>query len=211
LEHRCRGESSHLGSSSDELIERLFTGEREVTNRRLIGYDSSDDSPADERLMIWSSMTSSDLVEVNDIAGRVHVDHPEDAAVFAERLELYPAGCFSLRHTDKLVGYVISHPWHRQSPPPLNTLLLQMPVAASTYYIHDIALLPEARGSGMASVIVPALVDAAKSQSLPSLSLVAVNQSVVFWERHKFRVLVDGQLDEKLRSYEDARFMVRDL
>ena len=44
------------------------------------------------------------------------------------------------------------------------------------------------------------------------MSLVAVNGSQGFWERHDFTVVDAPDLNEKLRSYEDAaRLMVRRL
>ncbi|WP_163284764.1 GNAT family N-acetyltransferase, partial [Enterobacter hormaechei] len=72
----------------------------------------------------------------------------------------------------------------------------------------DIALLPEARGSGAASAIVATLVAHATAQGLPGLSLVAVNSSQGFWQRHGFSVHADPALTDKLASYEtDARLM----
>ncbi len=44
----------------------------------------------------WRRMTRSDLAKVERIGETVHPDYPEDAAVIAERLQLYPAGCFVL-------------------------------------------------------------------------------------------------------------------
>lgn len=162
--------------------------------------------------MNWHSMTAEDLQAVNAMAGRVHVNFPEDEAIFAERLRLYPSGCFALHHDTSRVGYIISHPWHLLKPPGLNELLNEIPLPASTYYIHDIALLPEARNSRAASVVVEALATHAASKNLPSMSLVAVDDSVRFWERNRFKVVTEPSLEEKLRSYDDdARFMVRDI
>ncbi len=42
---------------------------------------------------LWRAMTPGDLPAVLAIADVVHPDYPEDAAIFAERLALYPAGC----------------------------------------------------------------------------------------------------------------------
>jgi ribosomal protein S18 acetylase RimI-like enzyme len=162
--------------------------------------------------MIWQPMQSDDLPAVNAIADRVHTDYPEDEAVFAERLNIYPAGCFTLRDDKLTVGYIISHPWHFKKPPKLNALIDAVPALASTYYIHDIALLPEARNTGAASTIVKTLAAHAEDQKSPNISLVAVNNSVQFWERHNFRVLIDTELDKQLKSYDDnAKFMVREI
>ena len=76
--------------------------------------------------------------------------------------------------------------------------------------LHDIALLPQARGTGAAKAVIALLADRAMASGLPNLSLIAVNDSASFWQRHGFAVTPDPALDKKLRSYdESARFMVR--
>ncbi|CCD91606.1 conserved hypothetical protein [Bradyrhizobium sp. ORS 375] len=158
----------------------------------------------------WRAMTSSDLAAVDAIAARVHPDYPEDTSVFAERLRLHSEGCRILAAA-AVVGYVISHPWHLGPPPALNVLIGSIPEAASTYYIHDLALLPEARGSGAAVGIVTMLVAHARKLGLPSVSLVAVNGSAPFWAKQGFAV-VGEPADHKLMSYgADARLMRRHL
>lgn len=158
----------------------------------------------------WRPMRNSDLGRVSAIAASVHPDFPEDDAVFAERLALHPAGCFMLEAADQPAGYLLSHPWRFGQLPALNALLGRLPDAPSTYYLHDVALLPAARGSGAASAIVAALVSHAAGQGLPNLSLVAVNGSQGFWQRHGFSVHADPALADKLASYDaDARLMVR--
>lgn len=155
--------------------------------------------------MPWRAMEPDHLPEVRAIADRVHLNYPEDEVVFSERLELYPEGCFVLeRPRDGLAGYIVSHPWHFNKPPALNVLVGAVPEPASTYYIHDIALLPEARGNGAASEVVLKLVRYAAKAGFPNLSLVAVSNSAKFWERHGFRTLDDADLNQKLASY-DAR------
>ena len=110
----------------------------------------------------------------------------------------------------RLIGYILSHPWTYAAPPALNSLLGALPNPPTTYYIHDIALLPEARGTGAANMVVRQLIALAEYLRLPNLSLVAVNNSVAFWRRHGFVLTPVASLDAKLRSYdEEARFMVR--
>ena len=46
--------------------------------------------------MPWRPMTPEDLPQVQVLADRIHVDHPEDFEVLAERQRLYPQGCFML-------------------------------------------------------------------------------------------------------------------
>ncbi|HEX4505004.1 MAG TPA: GNAT family N-acetyltransferase [Alphaproteobacteria bacterium] len=160
---------------------------------------------------IWRPMAPADLPALLAVADIVHPSYPEDAAVFEERLALFPAGCLVLElPSTNLIGYILSHPWTYAAPPALNSLLRALPMPPTTYYIHDIALLPEARGTGAANAVVAQLIELAQTLHLPNLSLVAVNNSVAFWQRHGFVLTAIPALDAKLRSYDEAaRFMVR--
>lgn len=157
-------------------------------------------------------MTPADLPAVQALADVIHPDFPEDAAVFSDRLALHPAGCFILNGSTGTVGYVLSHPWLDRQPPKLNAILGQPATDASTYYIHDLALLPAARKSGAAAAIVEILATHASALQLHNMTLVAVNNSVHFWRRQGFDIVVDPDLDRQLRSYDaQACFMRREL
>ncbi|MGI6244235.1 MAG: GNAT family N-acetyltransferase [Pseudochelatococcus sp.] len=161
---------------------------------------------------VWRAMEPDDLGDVHAIGERVHPGYPERIEVFAERLRLYPAGCLVLEREEEMAGYVVSHPWHPMMPPRLDSLVVAMPTFPATFYIHDLALLPAARGSGAGGRAVAHLVDHAAAIGLADLSLVAVNASVPFWERQAFAVVDDARLAASLRSYDaDARFMIRQL
>ena len=160
----------------------------------------------------WRPLAPADLPAVETIAAKVHPDFFESPEVFAERRALYPKGTLLLDVDDKPAGYVLSHPWHFRSLPALNSLLGAIPRDADTYYIHDLALLPRARGTGAAGAIVQRLTDWAGNEGFPTMSLVAVNGSVGFWEKQGFVPIDAPELAEKLASYEDAaRFMVKTL
>ncbi len=161
--------------------------------------------------MPWRTMTSMDLAQVQALADTIHVSHPEDPEVLAERQRLYPQGCLMLVEDGRAIGYALTHPWHGE-PPPLNRLLREIPAGATTYYIHDVALLPEARGRGYAVEAVDQLTAHAHEAGFGKLSLVAVNKSQSFWEKAGFRVIAAPGLHEKLASYgPDAVLMMRDL
>ena len=160
----------------------------------------------------WRLLTAYDLPAVEAIAGTVHRDFFERPEVLAERQRLYHNGCYLLELNEKPVGYVLSHPWTYASLPALDTLLGQLPAHPDTYYLHDLCLLPVARRIGAAGKILGALAKHAAAQGYPTMSLVAVNGSVPFWERHGFAVTDEPALYAKLLSYEQgARYMVRRL
>lgn len=157
----------------------------------------------------WRPLLADDLPALAKVAEKVHPDFPEDDAVFAERLALAPDWCFALADRKTLYGYILSHPWQDGPPPKLNSLLGALPAPAPIAYIHDLALLPEARGSGQASLIVNRLISQANSAGLRAIGLVAVSGSTPFWERQGFGVT---PLPSALASYgDDARYMRRDL
>lgn len=160
----------------------------------------------------WRLMQQSDLDEVHDMSCVVHPDFPEDRAIFADRLAVFAPGALVLQGDTQLLGYSFSHPWMRLSAPALNTLLQQVPEEADSFYLHDVALLPQVRALGAARRLVELLVETAEAHGFDSLSLVAVNGSQPYWEKQGFSVRDVPHLQEKLLSYsEDARFMMRDL
>jgi GNAT superfamily N-acetyltransferase len=160
--------------------------------------------------MHWRGLTALDLPDVEAIAAKVHPDFPEDMAVFAERQRLYPEGTRLLELDGVPAGYILSHPWRFKALPELNALLGAIPDNADTYYLHDLALLPAARGTGAAAMIVGDILRHARAAGLASVSLVAVNGSLPFWYKHGFRALKAPELDDKLNSYEAAaRLMVK--
>ncbi len=160
----------------------------------------------------WRPMVAADLPAVMAAAAEVHPDYPEGEAVFAERLALHPAGCLVLAGGEGLGGYVLSHPWRLGQVPALDSLLGALPDDADAYYIHDLALLPTARGGGAASDCVSRLATHASASGFARMALVAVGNSAGFWRRQGFREAHDEALARKLASYDSAaRYMIRDL
>ncbi len=160
----------------------------------------------------WQKMQDADLVDVSRIAAEVHPGFPEEDAIFAERLSLFPDGCQLLRVDGDASGYLFSHPVEFGKVPRLNSLLGEIAAGADSLYIHDLALLPQARGTGAAKQIVSQMSSWARTRGFASMSLVAVNESQRFWESQWFIVTNRPELAAKLQSYEpDARFMVRQL
>ncbi len=156
-------------------------------------------------------MRANDIPDVVDIAAVVHPGFFERPAVFCERQRLFPQGARLLEQAGRATGYVISHPWHDGAPPALDSLLGTIPATVATYYIHDLALLPEARGRRAAGAAIGLLNDLARDHGFASMALVAVNGSRRFWEKHGFRVVDRPDLSSKLASYEAAAVMMERL
>lgn len=160
----------------------------------------------------WRALTGYDLPAVEEIAAAVHPNFPESAEVLAEKLRLYHNGAYLLEVNERPAGYVLSHPWRLDDLPALDRLLGALPADPDTYYIHDIALLPVARRIGAASFIVEALAKHAAAHGFASVSLIAVNGSIGFWEQHGFAIEDRSEFGAKLATYEPtARLMLRRL
>lgn len=163
----------------------------------------------------WEAMTAADLDAVAAVADVVHPAFPEDRAVMAERLALHPGGCFVLRRDGEVIGYAISHPWAADSAPPLNTLLGRLPLpgeGAGVHYIHDLALLPAARGTRAGDAAVRLVEAHARTLGLTRMALVAVNNSGSFWQRQGFERVDSPEWAQKLASYgADAAYMTKAL
>lgn len=159
----------------------------------------------------WRPLRVGDLAEVDRIGGIVHPAYPERREVPAERLSLFPEGCFAADGAD-LVGYAISHPGTFGQPPALDTLLGALPASPDCLYLHDVALLPAARGLGLGGALVDRLIGLARRLRLGRLALVAVNRSVPYWAAHGFAQPEPrpAGLAAKLASYGgEATYLVR--
>lgn len=149
----------------------------------------------------WRQATPADLDAVMAIQAVAHADFPEEEGVLAERLRLCPQGCFVLVRGEAVDGYMLSHPWSRRRPPPLNRPLEAIPDDTDCWYLHDLALLPQTRGSGAGAAIVSQLVSLARKEGFGVVALVSVGGSRPFWRKQHFAVVSDPLLKQKLSSY----------
>jgi len=159
---------------------------------------------------MWRRMGQSDIPALVAISDAVHGRFSERAHIYAERLALYPAGCFMHQQGPDVTGYLISHPWRRLSPVPLDRPVGLLPRDPDSYYLHDLALSPGSRGSGAGTKAVGLVLECAADAKLDEISLVAVNGADSFWERCGFNRIDDPALASKLASYgSGAYYMVR--
>lgn len=167
---------------------------------------------ADSGRGAWRPMQAGDIPAAVAISDEVHGRFTERPEIYAERLRLYPAGCFVFEQAGEIIGYLVSHPWHHGRPPALNVLLGDIPDTADTYYLHDIALLPKARGSGAGAAAVALVLDRAAGAGLRTVTLTAINGADSFWATQGFVYVDDDAVKAKLGSYgSDSYFMERRL
>ncbi|MDX6749630.1 GNAT family N-acetyltransferase [Geminicoccaceae bacterium 1502E] len=154
----------------------------------------------------WRAMRTEDLAAVEQIALVVHPDYPEDIAIPRERLALFPRGCrVAQNEAGEVIGYAVAHPGLQGTPPPLDALLGTLPPAPDCLYLHDVALLPAARGARLGAALVAELHELARDHRLPLLALVAVGNAAPYWQRQGFATLhPEPALAAKLASYGDG-------
>ncbi|GAA4251995.1 GNAT family N-acetyltransferase [Azospirillum formosense] len=150
----------------------------------------------------WRAMELADLDRVMAIAEVVHPDYPEDRAVFAERLALYPEGCAMAEADGIGIGYIVMHPGRLGVPPPLDSPLGALPESPDCLYLHDVALLPAARGLGLGVAALERMDALAARQGFRWLALTSTPGARAFWDAQGF-VPRDGGagLAAKLASY----------
>lgn len=156
-------------------------------------------------MALWRPMIVADLARVNQIADIVHVNYPEDPAVFANRLALFPDGCRMAEDGALSLGYCIVHPGIIGQPPALDSVMQTLPAEADCLYIHDVALLPEARGRKLGIALARLMEDVARTHGFDRIALTAVNNSDGFWGALGY----EPQPCDTLASYGNATYRVK--
>lgn len=158
--------------------------------------------------MIWQPLETIDIPSVLTIAAQAHPGLFERPEIFQEKLALFPHGCKKLLINNKLAGYGFAHPWRLYSIPQLDTFLEKIPTHPDCLYIHDVAILPHARGNNAASLLVTQFKTLAAQFGFSALSLVSVYMTTGFWQRFGFEIITVEAIEEQLKSYgNDASFM----
>lgn len=157
---------------------------------------------------------------VDDLPGLLAVQHAcygegfiEGAEVFARRLA-NPAQCsLVLKDGGRVCAYLAAYdsvlgkvtPLHGDFEP------VQQP---DTLYLHDMAVLPQLAGRGLARALLDPLWRQAQARGLRQSALVSVQGSQGFWERHGYAAqpLHDAAQRQRLAAYgAGAVYMVRGL
>ena|SRR3989338_1773066 len=162
--------------------------------------------------ILWTPLLESDIGVVDKIAREIHPTLPERREVFAEKVRLFPQGCFKLLFEGRMMGYAFSHPWLLYSIPQLNDFLHTLPQKPDCIYIHDVAVLPAARGHNAAGLFVAQISKVAQAMQIQHLACVSVYGTDALWARFGFHTVSSHGIDPKLVSYgESAKYMIADV
>ncbi|MBH1991810.1 MAG: GNAT family N-acetyltransferase [Sphingomonadaceae bacterium] len=129
----------------------------------------------------WRPMRQDDLPLVKAMSDAIHGVLTEAQAVYAEKLALHPSGCFLFEVQGEAAGYLFAHPWLAAHPPKLDAMLDAIPVDADCLYLHDLALMPEARGSGAGRAALTIVRADAMRIGMSEIRLIAVGGADSFW------------------------------
>ncbi|HMO75228.1 MAG TPA: GNAT family N-acetyltransferase [Sphingopyxis sp.] len=141
----------------------------------------------------WRPMRAADLPAVVAIADEVHGVFTEPLAVYAERLALYPDGCRIFEAESAVAGFLVTHPWHRDAAPKIGAMLGALPAGTASYYLHDIALLPAARGTGAGAAAMAFVLEQAAAADCDETMLVAVHGADSYWSAQGFDYAEPGR------------------
>jgi ribosomal protein S18 acetylase RimI-like enzyme len=165
-------------------------------------------------------ITQTMWAEILKIQAEAYSDiEPESLEVLQSKWQQSPNCCFvylkeksleekSEQEEKSILGYLLAHAWHSETPPKLYQPLPEGS-RGSILFLHDLALSKRAAGRGVGSEMVKHLLDSATSSGFQKALLVSVQDSVLFWKKHGFVEVTNQQANE---SYgEDAKIMMRAL
>lgn len=156
-----------------------------------------------DRPPIVRTMREEDIHAVLKIQADCYTElNPESAESLLAKLAASPSTCFIASIEQRQIGYLISIPWMRSSPPLLNAPTCQLPSSPDCLYLHDLSVQPASRGSNAGQLLIAAFMEQLAALRLHCAALVAVQGSGAYWQRHGFHVVDPSQeLETKLSSY----------
>ncbi|MBI2731813.1 MAG: GNAT family N-acetyltransferase [Aquabacterium sp.] len=151
------------------------------------------------------------VIELQKVCYSAEFHEPKSS--FASKLRAAPDSCWVAAGPDRLLAYLVCLPIEGDALPALHAPDWCKPHQPDWLYLHDLAIHPDARGTGLARAMLHQATTAAHSQGLSTMGLIAVQGSVPFWSRHGFAPAtapVAQLMAKKLDSFgEDAVFMLR--
>lgn len=158
------------------------------------------------------TMTPADLPAVLEIQALCYTEIvPESGESLLAKLSASPSTCFVATSGGDTVGYLIALPWRCAEPPALDARTCRLPAEPDCLYLHDLAVTASARKSGAGRALVALFLRRLRDLDLGRASLVAIQRSGAYWERHGFRAApLSAPLKARLSTYgENVQYMER--
>lgn len=126
----------------------------------------------------------------------------ESATNLLAKLEFSPHTCWVAENNAHILAYLFSHPWVDSCLPDLDSPMNLPTDKADIFFIHDLALHPQARGLGLARHLIQTALQWAQQHSYHTVRLIAVENSGAFWRgmgfSHSDKLMA---FQEKVRAY----------
>jgi GNAT superfamily N-acetyltransferase len=130
-------------------------------------------------------MQAKDLPRIVDLAnsywGSMYFESLES---FADKLNFYPAGCWVYDNAT-VNGYLFSYPGLLDNYPKLN-IIIDRRKKSDCQFIHDIVLVPELRGQGIAQEILEKILTPTETFVLIAADSDA--NRIKFWSKWGFKL-----------------------
>ncbi|MCD9122250.1 GNAT family N-acetyltransferase [Cupriavidus sp. UGS-1] len=153
-------------------------------------------------------MAAADLPEVLAVQAQCYrPELIESADALASRLALAPTLCWVAAHADapqRLAAYLLTHPWPRETLPPLDGVLRHDGAAdhTLTWFIHDMAVAPAGQGQGLAKRLYAKARQHAMQAGLRCSRLIAVQSAARWWQQLGYApVALVGEAATRLSRY----------
>jgi len=161
-------------------------------------------------------MILQDLEGVTEVQKKTFTQNLcEKHSVMLNRFETFGQYFYVAKNENAIIGYMLSFPWRSGHTPINNQNFPTILQAPDCFYIHDITLLPEARGTGLARAMIEKACETGRSLGFKTISLVAVAQSGDYWDKINFQEHLDIPVEKKnaiIANYgEGSRLMLRPL
>jgi ribosomal protein S18 acetylase RimI-like enzyme len=157
-------------------------------------------------MFLIRQMQHSDLAAVIRLQDSCYHDELYEAPeVVLQRFMRHPQSCWVAVYKDKLWGYLFTYPSKVGNVNPLGAEFPQY-ANADCLYLHDVAVSRDARGQGVATSLVTQAAQHAKELGLQRLALVAVQNSVEFWQQQGFVKFlpVTAEITQALATYQGS-------
>ncbi|WP_422647924.1 GNAT family N-acetyltransferase [Cupriavidus sp. H18C1] len=158
-------------------------------------------------------MAAADLPDVLAVQAQCYrPELIESADALASRLALAPALCWVAAHAEaprRLAAYLLTHPWPRETLPPLDGVLRHGDPGAGetplTWFIHDMAVAPAGQGRGLAKRLYEKARHGAMQAGLRCSRLIAVQSAARWWQGLGYaQVALAEEAATKLSRYGDG-------
>lgn len=154
--------------------------------------------------LLIRTLSTEDLPLIMQIQAACYPAHFNEAAeVFAERIANYAHSSWLALRNNQALGYLFTYPTQLGQVCKLGSGF-STSQAANCLYLHDMAVLPEAKGQGIASALLSTALQYGRQRKLRHSALVAVQNSATFWQKFGYSISsLESEQQMNLLSYGD--------